>query len=751
MGKYVGKRIPRADGIEKATGAAQFTHDVVLPHMLYAGVLRSPHAHAEISHIDTSKALALPGVHAAVTWKDVPRITFNQSALQITATVGIEPVLDQYILDKKVRFIGDEVAAVAAETPELAKRALSLIEVDYKVLPAVFDPEEALQETAEDIHPHCTEKNLACPISRMEKGDFDKAWKECDARFEGNVKVPIQKPIPMETHAAVADYNRDGELTIYSTTQAPHPTRMIVAHAFAMPASKVRVLNPPHVGGGFGCRGGLSGKAEMLAAALAMKAYRPVKLVYSREDDMLTTETRHSGYVHIRLGAKADGTLHALEINSVMNTGAYASWGSTVPLKVFTYPAAVFRIPNLRHTGKCVYTNIMPAGAMRGFGNPQGMFAIEYAISHITRELQMDPLEIYYRSITRIGDDWVLNFPCEATELAACIRIASEKIGWKKKRGRAQEGTIRRGVGIGVGRHISTSDPSSGVIVRLDCDGTIQLTGGMADIGNGICTTLKQILGDALGVPIESIHMAYGDTQTSSYDIGTHSTRCLYDRGLAAVNAAKELKEAIFTFTAKTWGVDAAALSLEDGMVRAENGQSWPLSQVAWEANRRQQHFEVIGRAGTSGAVPWHAHAAEIEVDTETGVIRVLKIVAAHDVGTAINPQIVEGQIEGGVLTSLGYALHEEVTFSGSGRPHQSSLHSYMIPTAVDMPEIEAIIVESSDPNGPFGAKGIGESSMIPTAAAIADALYDATGIRMNEIPMTPDRVLRALQAKQNT
>ena len=749
--KYVQKSLNRFDGIEKATGYATYTHDVTLPGMLCAKVLRSPHAHANILSIDTSAAEALPGVHAVATWKNTPRRLFNQCSFSVIAAAGATVVLDQYLFDNVVRFVGDEVAAVAADTEEIAEKALELIQVEYEVLPAVFDPREAIQEGAPDLHPHCPEKNLACPHSFEEVGDFEKGWAECDVTYEGDVILPIQKHTPMETHGAVADFRPDGSLTVYSTTQGTHPTRLILAHIFDYPESKIRVLNPKYTGGGFGGRSGLSGKAEPIAAALSMMARRPVKYCYDRSEDFLAAETRHAGYIHIRMGAKLNGSVHAMEICSVMNTGAYCSWGATVPYKTYSFPSAVMHIPNMRHYGMCVYTNVMPAGAFRGFGNPQGMFAMDQALSALAKKLNMDPIEFRLRNITRVGDNWTLNFPCESTELAACIREATQRIGWAEKRGLKQDGVIRRGVGIGIGRHVSVSDAVSAVYIRLEKDGTVHIATGMGDLGNGIITTIPQIFCEAFGVSPDRVHITFSDTAATPYDIGVHSTRCVYDRGRATIAGAETLRKDVLAYVAQEKQQSVDTLWIEDNFIHGSSGFLWSLRDAMEYANSHGKRFETIARTTVSGAVPWHAHAAEVEVDTETGIVRVLKVVAAHDVGVAINPQIVEGQIEGGVLSMIGYALREEVRFTKDGYPYNDSFHKYMVPTAEDMPEIEAVIVEASDPNGPFGAKGVGESAVIPTAAAIADAVEDAIGIRLNEIPMTPERVLKAIREKERT
>lgn len=747
--KVVEQRVNRVDGIDKVTGTAgTYTQDIQLPHMLYGAVLRSPYPHAKILSIDTDEAERLPGVRAVLTYKNTPRNLFNQSAFMVIAAPGSNIVLDQYIFDNVVRFVGDEVAAVAAETEELAREALKKIKVEYQELPAVFDPKEAIRDDAVSIHPHCPGKNLACPESFEEVGDFEKGWAECDVTYEGEVILPIQKHCPMETHGAVADVQRNGSITVYSTSQDPHPVKQIIARVFDYPESLIRVLNPKYIGGGFGGRSGLSGKAELIAVALSMQAMRPVKYCYDRKEDFLAAETRHSGYVQIRMGAMKDGSIHAMEVNSVINTGAYCSWGATVPYKTYAFPSAMMRIPNMRHHGKCVYTNVMPAGAFRGFGNPQGMFAMDQALSALAKKLDMDPIEFRIKNITRVGDPWTLNFPCESTELEECIRQATERIGWKEKRGVPQTGSIRRGVGIGIGRHISVSDEINGVYLRLETDGTVHIGTGMPDMGNGIATTIPQIFCEAFGVTMDHVFINIGDTEASPYDIGGHSTRCLFDRGRATLFGAKKLKKEVLEYAARSKGVPVEELDICDNRIVASSGESWPIDEITREANHCGKRFELVARSSTAGAVPWHAHAAEVEVDMETGVVRVLRVVAAHDVGVAINPDIVEGQIEGGVLSMIGYALREEVLFTGDGHPYHDSLHKYMLLTAQDMPEIEAVIVEAKDPNGPYGAKGIGESAVIPTAAAIADAVEDAIGIRFNQLPMTPERVRKAIVQK---
>lgn len=745
MKRYVGQSEARLDGVWKATGAAGYTHDVTLPNMLYAKILRSSHAHANILSLDASEAEALPGVRAVAHWENTPRVLYNGSAFAVTAASHFTPILDQYVFDNKVRFVGDEVAAVAADTEAAAEEACRRIRVSYEVLPAVSDPLEALGEDAAAIHEdQGWGKNMLHAPTEAGVGDFEAAWAECDVTYEGTVKLPVQKQVPMETSSSVAQTLPGGGLRVWSSSQTPHQVRVLLANVLDIAESKVQVICPPFIGGGFGQRSGMSGKAEMIAAVLALKTGRPVKLEYDRHEEMTATDSRHGGYVNVRLGAKKDGTFHALSLDPVLNTGAYCSWGGTMSMKIYTFGATVYRVPNTRHFGKTVYTNILPAGAMRGFGNPQAMFAVETAVDAIARKLGRDPIDLRMQNIVAVGDDWDNPFECVSTELAACVRRAADAIGWAEKRGRKQEGTLRRGVGIAVGRHVSASDRASGVFLRLEADGSLYMTSGVCDMGNGITTTLPQILAESLSIPLERINMYAGDTNATPYDIGGHSTRSLYDRGLAVINAADQLRQNLLEYAAEVWGEKSAALRYEAGVIRGAQN-SWTLEELALYAHRHQRRFEVIGRGRDSTTAPWEAHAAEVEVDMETGVVKVIKVAAAHDVGVAINPALVEGQIEGGVLQGIGYALREEITFDENCVPYNDSIHKYMLPTAGDVPVIESIIVEANDPLGPFGAKGVAECSVVPTAPAIVSAVEDATGIRFLELPLTPVRVLQGI------
>ncbi|MEL7567990.1 MAG: molybdopterin cofactor-binding domain-containing protein, partial [Dehalobacterium sp.] len=484
----IGKNIRRADAVEKVTGKATFSSDLSLPGMLHAKVLRSPHPHARIISIDISEAEKLPGVKAVATWQNTPRVLFNTSATMTFTVPHLTPVLDQYIFDNVVRYVGDEVAAVAAVSEQIAEEALRLIKVEYELLPAVYDPLEAITQEAPVIHKSESGKNISGEIIRIQLGDGEKGFDECDLIIEETFKLPTQKQVQMETQAAVAQISADGRVTVWSTTQTPHPSKIILAKVFNIPQSKIRVLNPPYVGGGFGVRIGLSAKAEPIALALAQLTGKPVKIVYSREEDFIASDTRHGGYVTVKLGAKKDGTFHAIKMQSVLNGGAYCSFGAEVPGVLGAMGLSVYRIPHQSYQGYTVYTNRTPAGAMRGFGNPQAMFAIESVVDMIAEKLGIDLLKLHRKNIMQVGDTWCLPYPCSSTGLMECMEKAARSIGWDKRGKINQPGNKKlRGIGMGVGTHVSNSWPFcvdyDNAYITVQQDGSVLLASGVPDIG----------------------------------------------------------------------------------------------------------------------------------------------------------------------------------------------------------------------------------------------------------------------------
>ncbi len=753
----VGKNVRKLDSVEKVTGTANFTTDVELPGMLFGRTLRSPYPHARIVNIDTTAAEKLEGVKAVISYKNTSRVLFNTAATSTFTLPPMMPVLDQYIFDSVVRYVGDEVAAVAAVTEEIAERALSLIKVEYEILPAVFDPLEALKDEAPALHGECEAgKNIPAEKIHLEMGDVEKGFAEADFVFEHTFKVPVQKQTQMETQAAVAQVTKDGKITVYSTTQTPHPSRRILASIFEIPYSKVRVLNPPYVGGGFGVRIGLSAKAEPIAVALALQAKKPVKVVYTRTEDFIASDTRHPGYITVKTGVKKDGTLVSRKMHAILNSGAYCTWSGETPGVLGAMGLSMYRCENQMYDGHSVYTNTTPTGAMRGFGNPQAMFAIDSQMDIIAEELGIDALELRIKNMMRPGDKWVLPYQCQSTGLEECIKNGAEEIGWNQKGSFDNSGRFKRGIGVAVGTHVSNAWPFCGdysnAYLTMQQDGSVNLAAGVPDLGTGTATTLAQMAAEVLGISFEKVSVTFGDTESTPFDIGSHASRTCYASGAAVVAAANEMKAQIFEYASKLLETYSDKIDIEEDHVYSTERpeQRISLFQVAERAHLAGIQFIGVGKVIPQNAPPYMAHFADVEVDTHTGQISVIKMVGVHDVGRAIHPQICEGQIEGGIVQGIGYALSEEVIYDKNGKQVNNNFHKYMIPTSMDVPEIKAILVESNDPSHPFGVKGVGETGLVPTAAAIANAVYNATGVRMHEIPITAERMFKAIVKNKN-
>ncbi|ABO50034.1 xanthine dehydrogenase, molybdenum binding subunit apoprotein [Desulforamulus reducens MI-1] len=751
----VGKSVRRLDAMEKAMGKATFTTDIKLPGMLYGKVLRSPHPHARIVKIDTSKAEALPGVKAVATYLNTPRVKFNTSATSTFTIPPLQPVEDQYIFDSVVRYVGDEVAAVAAVSKSIAQEALGLIEVEYELLPTVFDPLEAMKDDAPVIHESEAGKNIPGEKIHIEMGDVEKGFNEADYVFEHTFKLPVQKQAQMETQAAVAQVAVDGKVTVWSTTQTPHPSRRILATIFGIPYSKVRVLNPPYIGGGFGVRIGLSAKAEPIALALAMLAKQPVKVVYDRKEDFIASDTRHAGYVTVKTGVNKDGTFNARKITAILNSGAYCSWSAEAPGVLGAMGLSIYYCPNQLYDGHSVYTNTTPAGAMRGFGNPQAMFAVDSQVDIIAESLSMDPLELRRKNMMRTGQPWVLPYPCLSSGLEECMDRGAKEIGWERRTKLSKDGTKRRGMGMAIGTHVSNAWPFCGdysnAYVTVQQDGSVHVASGVPDMGTGTMTTLSQMAAEILGVTIDQVGITIADTESTPFEIGSHASRTCYASGTAVVAAAQDARKQVVEYAGKMLNVNPDELDIEEGIIYSTLNEEIrvPLGTVAIEAHLHGLQFIGVGKIIPQNAPPYLAHFAEVEVDTETGKVSIIKLVAAHDVGKAIHPIIVEGQLEGGLAMGVGYALSEEIKYDSKGKQLNDGFHKYMLPTAMDIPEMKAIIVEAEDPTGPFGAKGVGETGLVATAAAIANAVYEAIGIRFFEIPLTEERVYKALKERK--
>jgi xanthine dehydrogenase molybdenum-binding subunit len=748
--RYIGKNIPRVDAWDKVTGRGLFTHDVTLPRMLYAKVLRSPHAHARIVSIDTSQAEALPGVIAVGTYLNTTNKLFNPSNDQALTMPPHEPIMDMKVFTDEPRYIGDEVAGVAAVSEKIAEQALSLIKVEYELLPAVFDPLEALKDDAPVVQPTFVRKNVLGAPMVFNMGDMEKGWAEADVVSEQKVFIGRLKHAQLETQAALADYRDDGTLAVCSATQSPHAVLMILSHLFEIPESKIQVYNPPYVGGGFGTRCGCCGKAEIITTALSALAHRPVKMVYSRQEDFTASDSRHGGYITARLGAKKDGTFTALEVKAYLNIGAYATYSmDVIGVLGSCGSCATYYVPNFFYEGNGVYTNQMTAGAFRGFGTPQGTFAVETVVDDLAKRLGIDPVELRKKNSTKVGDPWFFPYPVGSTGLNECLDKAAAAIGWTEKRGKEKNGNMRHGVGIAAGCHVSNAWPFcvdySSVNARIEGDGSLYIAVGVPEIGPGSTTGLTQIAAEVVGVDINQVTIKFGDTDAAPFDAGTHATRTLYTVGKVISIAGNDLKEQMLTYAAELLKVAKDKLSIEMGVIKG-GGKEITLRELAYGAHRNNKRFLSTVSQFIPNSPPWIAHAAEVEVDMETGMVQVVKMACAHDVGRAVNPLLVVGQIQGGVAMGIGGTTREEMTYVDGAGFYNDGYHKYMLLTAGDMPEIIPIIVESTDPVGPFNAKGVGECAAIPTAAAIVSAVEDAIGIRYLELPLTPERVLAKIK-----
>ena len=732
----VGKPVPKVDGPELATGSAVYGYDVKIPNMLHAKILGSPHAHAMIKKIDVSTAESLPGVKKVITFKDVPKVSFNPGFYMVDPK-------DKFIMNEKVRFVGEPVAVVAAVDEDTAEEALGLIEVEYEVLPAVFDPEEAMKPGGPKIHE--AERNLVAHITN-EWGDIEAGFKKADYIFENRYTTSRQAHAPIEPHACLATYEL-GKLTIWSNTQVPFQLRHTLSETLGIPQNRIRVITT-YIGGGFG------GKHEIIfepiCAILSMKTGKPVKLRLTREEVFYATTTRHPCIVELKTGIKMDGSIAARHVRVILNTGAYASHGPAVAGAMSTREVGLYRSPNFKFEADVVYTNSPIAAAFRGYGNPQQTFAVESQLDDIAEKLAIDPVELRLKNVIQATDIYLwTRSKMKSYGLKECITKAAKTIDWEQKaKDRGRDEIKKRGVGIACLMHNTGAAPFlkevSSAIVKVNQDGSVQLVSGLVDIGQGISTTAVQIVAEELGVPFKDVVITRPDTEFVPLDRGTYASGTLYIGGEAARRAAADAKQQILTRAAKTMKVKISDLDIKDGYISVKRGLK--VKKSVGEVVGEEQ---IIGRetfAPSENAPTFGAQTVEVEVDTENGEVRILKLVYAHDLGKAINPAIVEGQIEGGAVMGLGYTLTEDFVLDGEGRSINKNFTDYKILHATDIPEIKPIIVESKEPTGPFSAKGVGEPSLVPTAGAIANAIYRATGARVQDLPLTSQKVFMAIK-----
>jgi 4-hydroxybenzoyl-CoA reductase alpha subunit len=748
----IGKEVPRNDAEAKARGTALYTDDLKLPGMLHGRILRSPLPHAQIKHIDVSKAAALPGVKCVITGEDTPKIKYGNWRLFPETQDELPLAVD------KVRFIGDEVAAVAAVDLDTAAEALERIVVEYEELPAVFDLESARQSGAPVLHDYCP-SNVSVN-RKIQYGDLEKGFAESDYIREDTFSVHAVSHAYLEPCAALAQADQDGRITIWSSTQVPYILQCLLASTLGMRENDIRVIKP-FVGGGFG--GKMELRAwEFCAAFMAKKTGRPVKFTLSREEEFLAGRRRHPMKLHSRVGFKKDGTLVAKDLKIQLDGGAYNAMGPTATFLCGNFGAMLYRYPHYRFHGEHVYTNKPPASAMRGFGAPQSLYASEIQMNSAAEELGIDPVDLRIKNAQVSGDQ----IPDVAT-ISSCgfidsIKKVAEMSHWKERRKKLKPG---QGIGIGCYSFISggvfnwfnTQYPFSAAEIRAFSDGTVHLLTMAAEIGQGSDTALKQILAEELGLTMEDIRITSGDTaMTPQADLGSWGSRVTLMAGNAVIDAAKKIKAQLFGAVSARFNLNVIyEFECLNGRVQAKGRPDKGLSfgeavAMVQKANRGEAlvargSYTPRDKGLVTPAFGFGAQVALVEVDRETGLVEVQQMWTAHDCGTVINPRGVEGQLAGSIQMGLGYALSEQFVMDG-GKTLNANFLDYKMPNALDMPPSEVAHVDTYEPEGPMGAKECGEGLASPTAPAISDAVYHATGYRCLDLPITPEKILQGMK-----
>ena len=742
----VGQDIPKQDGPNLVTGKPVYTADWSPPGLLHLKVLRSPHPHARIRRIDTAKAEALEGVAAIFTHKDVERRAYS------TAGHGapVPDPLDHYLLDNKVRFIGDRVAAVVADTEAIAARACDLIEVDYEILPYAIDPVEAMQgeviihDEPESSQIHDGSHNIAGEVV-LEKGDLEAGFAEADLIVENTYILPAVQHVHLEPHVSISWFDEDGKLVVRSSTQVPFHCQRLLSELFDIPKEKIRVYKP-QLGGGFGNKQEIL--SEDLCVLATLKTGQPVQWQFTREEEFTATNSRHAMKIHLKTGVKQDGTITAQQMRAISNTGAYGNHGKTVVFLTGSFSLGLYRCANQSYKGTVVYTNTMPAGAFRGYGVSQGTFAMESQLEEIANKLKIDPIKLRQHNLITPEDEILIGREehfhiIGSYALDECIEKVTQALNYDSVKQPEKE-HLKRGIGFAATMQASglAKIHSASVKISLMRDGRYELRTGSVDVGTGSDTSLRQIAAQVLGTTVEKITIITADTRNTPFDAGSYASATTFITGQAVNLAARKLRSLLLKTAAETLEVDPDTLKLDEAKIfsSAANITLQQLTQTAKPLSVELEH--TSDRASLTFAFM----GAEVEVDTETGRITLLRCAEALDLGRAINPRICRGQATGGLVMGLGYALNEELRFDERGKILNPCLRTYRIPAASDVPPMEIFLIEKADPYGPFGAKGIGEIGTNCTAPAIANAVANATGVRMRQLPMIPERVWQGIQ-----
>lgn len=736
----VGKSVRRVDATAKVTGAAGYTADVMLPGMLYGMAKRSPHPHARIVRIDASRAEALPGVKAVITAQDVPDILVGLKLRDV-------PILARH----QVRFVGEKVAAVAAVDEETAREAVDLIDVQYEALPAVTDVEEAMKEGSIFVHENLhTYAGLPKPVKQTNifyhetftKGGAEKGFAQADLVLEETFTTPVVHQGYMEPHSALVDIGPDGSLTVWSSDKVPFRVRSLMAEIIGIPITKVRVI-PSFVGGDFGGKGMIFD--EPLCYYLAAKSRRPVKMVMSRQEEFLAASPRHPSIIRLKAGATKSGELVAWEAKAVFDSGAYAAYKPQVGLGGTKKLGGTYRIPNVRIDGYYVYTHSAPCGHCRAPGDPQASFAVESFMDMIASRLRMDPLSFRLLNALDEGDLSPAGEPWKGINLKDTIDAAVKASGWGKPKPNRHYG-----IGIACAERPTGTGESSAVVI-VNGDGSVNLITGASDPGTGSRTVLCQIVAEALKLPMERITVNLVDTDSAPYDQGAGGGRTTFVAGQSAYRAALEVRKELIAAAAKLLNCpqeQAEELTdVRDGFLflKSDPGKKVSYSQAVRATGKSQIMAEETFSCHQMEDTCFATHVAEVQVDPERGYVEVLRITAAHDIGFAINPAAAEGQIEGGILQGVGFTLLEEIQRS-EGKVINPTLTDYKLCTSVDAPEIVTLLIEGAAGAGPFQAKAIGEIPTCPVGPAVANAIFDAVGVRITDLPITGEKIVKALK-----
>jgi len=737
----VGQSVTRGEGPDKVTGKARYTADVLLPGMLWGKVLRSPFPHARIVSIDTSKARALPGVHAVITGQDIPDRRVGRRLRDF-------PVLAR----DRVVFVGEKVAAVAAETLDIAEEALLLIDVEYEDLPAVYDPFEAMQPDAPVLHPDLASyTGLPAPASTIaennvfahnvwSKGDIEQGFAEADMVFEHTFTTQMVHQVYIEPHACVAKVEDDGRVQMWINNKAPFTLRAQLAAAWDMPETNI-TLNVTSIGGDFGGKGDFMDGP--LCYYLALHSGRPVKMVMDYIQEFLAGNPRHPTHITIKSGLKNDGTLVARQARVVFNSGASGAFKPGVFIRGADHVCGDYNIPHTRIDSYMVYTNTVPCGHMRSPGKPQVIYAVEAHTDMIARELGIDPYQFRLQNSLQEGDSSPIGEDYEHIRATECLDRAAEASNWN---------TPKAGPYVGRGMAISDLPQGTGestAKVVLDADGKATLMMSLLDTGTGAHTIFRQMVAEVLTIPVGQVEYLTQNTDAVPFDSGSGGSRVTYTSGPAVVGAANELRDRLIARAAELYNCSPDDVQLRDGSVVVPSGPV-PVQQVAAQAFAADEE-PLTGESTFASKPPeitsFCVQVAEVEVDPETGQVDVKKITTIHDVGTVLNPMAHQGQIDGGTIMGLGYATMEEMLVE-DGRVNTLSMGDYKVPTIRDIPELVTVLLEPTPGPAPFKSKGIGESANIPTAGAIANAVYDAIGVPITDLPITAEKVLAALKEK---